>query len=455
MVLPSDDPATLFIPKTVRDVDSALPQVLQFDIEVVKAAWLVRSPLDLVLRADDAGPVSPRGLVDGLAPFVGKLDAIVQKLMGPYLVTAKASIMGKIATFRLPDSVTPHASMKTLPITLTRSNAPAAPSTATALASGTSSRLRELAANLDALRKLFVVKLACGSDSEKWIVSVASQAVWKGMLAFAARAAPLQTSLKMPPSPPRAHTGSGRGFLKTAQRSPSPPHQSHSVFIEHPAQKDILSEISCFWIIINKFIDGIAGLPEAISMVDRCPDGPKCEFCRQGLSIKLGDDGDLVRDAMNEALEALSASQLVLRAAAKPSSLIPALTPPAPLTVSAVLAGGKEGVVTAPATTGCPTLDRAVDELPPLILIHALASRLSTQVGFRLPHEIWEDSWEDYEGELRGFVAAEQWTSEIATTMIGEVERVKKEHEGKLGQKDLDTLAAIELVARLNSSASQ
>ena len=454
LVPPSLDHSVLFIPKTVRDVDVGLPATLQYNIEVVKAAWLVRAALDDVLGTpDDVEASAPRGLVDSLSPFVSKLDAVVQKLMGPYLVTAKIFIMAKVAHFRHPDAAASHhgTAVKTLPITLTRSNPPVAHSQAsTTLSAKTPARLRELATNLEALRKLFMIKLACGADSQKWVVSVASQAVWKGMLAFAARSAPLEARMGTPPSPPSATHRTGRGLLRGSGRSPSPPHR-HSKSPEHLGQKEILGEIACFSIIIGKFIEGIAGLPEPDKLAGECPYGTDCEYCRQGLSVKTGEDGDLVRDAMNEALEAISASQLVLRAATDPSSLIPAIDPPAPLTVSAAFAGGAQTIVN-PQATGCPTLDRAVDELPPLILLHALASRLSKEIGFRLPNEIWEDSWDDYEGELRGFVAAEQWTPEIATTMVEEVVRIRKTNKGLIGEKDLQTLAVMEqLVSSLGT----
>ncbi|GAA5937605.1 uncharacterized protein JCM15063_002065 [Sporobolomyces koalae] len=68
-------------------------------------------------------------------------------------------------------------------------------------------------------------------------------------------------------------------------------------------------------------------------------------------------------------------------------------------------------------------------DLHPLILLHLMLSRLPRSLPFQLPHEIWalRGECDEYENELRGFAAAEEWAGEIAWEIKGEIVRVRQE----------------------------
>lgn len=181
------------------------------------------------------------------------------------------------------------------------------------------------------------------------------------------------------------------------KRSPSPPISPKHIFYN-----ELSNEVKAFSGILNLFVKDIAGLdlskasPESHCLMD--DDGRKsCVFCNFGFLRNLIDDDDeeedLVRDAMNEALEALSAFQIVLLGLSlHPSKLLSTL----------------KNQNQQPSST-CSTLKNAIEEIPSVILLHCISSRIE---GFQncLPHLVWGLSWDEYEsGLLKGFSSAEVW----------------------------------------------
>lgn len=414
----------------MKDVDN-LPLNLRYNIEVIKSAWAVRMSVDEICAGLGWEAAVPKVVLDGLSPFAAKLDAMIQRFMAPYLVEIKSLVVNRIGRFRSTEHVAVHYPLKGLPLSLSRGASPSVTGSPWVTPTHTPDHLTELAQILEGVRRLLMVKIACGSESKRWMVSVASQAVWKGMLAFSARPSSVAqlspvSPLLLPQNDNMTYGFKGaRHILRGTKRSPSPPATA-----EYVAYSELALEVKSFSVIINHFVKDIAGLGHhehgATSTTSASLD---CVFCSHGFLVNSGDDGDLVRDAMNEALEALSAFQLVLLALLHPTKLVNCL---------------KASVVTTPllqslnadrpevGTSVCATLTRALQELPPLILLHAIVSRISKKSGFRLPHEVWGDTWVDYENELKGFVAAESWTPEVADEMTREVRRLRRhQHEAE------------------------
>ncbi|OAV90310.1 hypothetical protein PTTG_28367 [Puccinia triticina 1-1 BBBD Race 1] len=438
LILPASDSSALYVPKSIKDADHSLPVALRYNIEVVRCAWAAYSLIRGILKTNEWGPEVKKVLRDGLAPFLSKMDAIIQQFMGPYVLEIKKQVTSCILKYQSVESSTVPAAKGHLSLSRT---IPSLGGYGTWMTTAHPHEpLRELINLLEGVRKVLMIKLACGAESHRWMVSVATQAVWKGMLVFATCAFPLPTPnsqhSRVSPATPSAHLidsyssalglRGARHILHPVKRSPSPPLKSDVTL-----HQELVQNLKVFAVAISDFVKDIAGLdPRSGNSPSSCTG--QCELCAQGFSVNPGDDGDLVREAMNEALEALSALQLVASALLLPDRLRSSLIActDASTTLSLSLATRKAGD-TQPA---CPTLTLALKELPPFILLHLIGSRISKEAGFRLPHEVWGISWADYQEELKGFVAAERWLPEVAHEIAQEVRRIQR-----LRQKILET----------------
>lgn len=435
LILPANETSVLYVPKSAKDLEHSLPVTLRYNIEVIRCAWSAYSSVGNILKIKDWSPETTKVLRDALAPFLSKMDAIIQQFMGPYLLEIKKQVMACILKCQLVESnsLSPpkghHPLGRTIPalggyggwITPTHPPEP----------------LRELTNLLEGIRKLLMVKVACGAESKCWMVSVATHVVWKGLLFFATSAFPMPTScthlqaVQPPRAPPTASVAhlidsyssafglkGAKNILHPGKRSPSPPLKPDSTAFHH----ELLVHLKVFSSVVNDFVKEIATLdPHSKKHRPSCTSD--CELCNQGFLVNSGGDGDLVEEAMKEALEALSALQLVALSLQQPSCLKRSLIACAQ---SLGLSSSSANWPVDKAQFECPTLIRALQELPPFILIHLIASRISKQAGFRLPHQVWGDSWMVYQEELKGFMAAERWLPEVAHQMAKEVRRIQR-----------------------------
>jgi hypothetical protein len=218
----------------------------------------------------------------------------------------------------------------------------------------------------------------------------------------------------------------GMGRLRGAsshagKRSPSPPAASS----DETAAK-LVVEVEAFEAIIEKFVSsllmhtpydntGTSTIPKEAA----CGKGKDCLNCK-GRYIPLdeedSDDEDaLPREAMQEAMTALSSFVVVLRTFAVERSPV------------AVLLGGTHAVDDISlAPEICPNLIRALDTLPPLILLQTLVSRIPGQYGFRAPYELWSTTWRDYEQTMKGFHTGEEWVGEVGWELLKECKKVEQ-----------------------------
>lgn len=447
-ILPASEKSALYVPKSAKDADQSLPIALRYNLEVVRCAWSAYSLVRGILKTNEWGREVTKVLRDGLTPFLSKMDAIIQQLMGPYLLEIKKQVTGCILKYASSESA-PLPATKGHLSTITQS-IPSLGGYGTWITAAHPHHepLRELINLLEGVRKVLLVKLACGSESHRWMVSVATQAVWKGMLVFATCAFTLPTQTPQRPRASQAASAihptidsysaalalkGARHILHPGKRSPSPPPKPDCYALHH----ELTNNLKVFWVAISDFVKDIAGPEPCSARTGSSNCAGECGLCAQGFFlVNPGDGGDLVREAMNEALEALSALQLVASALLQPerlrSSLI-ACNDTATTLSSSLATTRKDGDTQPP----CATLRLALKELPPLILLHLIASRISKESGFRLPHEVWGISWSDYQEELKGFVAAERWLPEVAHEMAQEVRRIQR-----LRQKILEKAAA-------------
>ena len=486
---PASDPAgLLFVPRTVRDlVPAALPVQQRFNFDIVRSAWFVRAAL-AATTAPEQPKQLPTFVQDALFPWCSKLDVLIARIMTPLVAEIKRVCAGTIA--RAKDSV-PRTNSGSLIVTADKTPVAAV---AAVGANGTSttatgaqgpSYLRDLANQLDAVRKLFSEVLGCGTEADKWIVGVATHVTWKGMLAYAARPCPVSdspppTTVAMPP-PIRKSTSSGLRPKPTlpllrssnGKRSPSPPNgASEAKSPEDASHIKLVNEVASFRAMIIAFAAGVlpSGDESSLSKLDKLRRaGNVQEMCDAfALLPELPPEEefqDLTKEAMYEALLALGSFELVLRALKWPEEIkiaflyddedssssdddddVPRLTPsavfnlvgpssPATRVAAQRAKAAKQPLKAAlPPRLPCETLDRALDTLPPLISFHLLASRLPLARchSFRLPHEAWnlQGGWAEYEVQLKGFASGEEFAEEVGWEMVSELNRLKTTDEG-------------------------
>lgn len=457
----------------------------------------------------------------------GALGLTGLSVLSPSAAHLKPSATSQLRSLSLGRSASPA------PSSASAGSSGVLPSTASAAAAATAGPawLRDLSCRLEAFARL-VARLECAADADKWIVSVATTACWKGMLNLGARSigavgGPGAPSEKERPVSRRGLLG-GVGIKKTPSPPQSPPLPSvdmagapHAHAHVAPSPADIafvrlLSDLELLEARLQAFLVASLSTPAIVlapsfaagSSAESCPASTHlpagCGLCRTGRtfddessdSSDSEDDGEvdhprggaapseprresrLVLSAMREAMQALSAMVVVVRASRDPEVVKLALQgpPPAPdekaasaqpMTPSAMFALSTP----APAVTvvppscslspSCPTLHSALLALPPLVLLHLLASRVSAATTFRLPHEVWalRNGWAEYAAELRGFAAGEEWAQEVAWEMHNEVERVlhaAKDGGGEVRWRkgDRAALEALKVAAVKNGGGS-
>ncbi|KAK4704766.1 hypothetical protein P7C70_g1439, partial [Phenoliferia sp. Uapishka_3] len=451
-------PCELYKPVSAKDVELAhLPSTLRFNLHIVRCAYELKHALEL----------APAGIETTLKPWKDKLSELMARIMGPLVIALRGAVVEICARARTVEKVggttgsAVHGGTTMLE---------AAAATARAAAGRTGGAgppwICDLAAFLTAVEKL-ITKLECGTDADKWLVSVGTCAIWKGLLSLSARKLAEEHV-----APGGAHgLTAAKGLFKVAAKvvktTPSPPEspQLHPAPLESavpswsfngsPAATSTQTDLAFVRLIcelemlearLKSFTSVLSAKPAGAGhgvRSGRCEDGAACGLCKTGRQFddKSLDDEDededargLAHEAMHEAMQALSAMIVVVRASGGKWGLKDALL------ISASGGDGTNNVVGGAATPAkllesptvvvdnlqrktCPTLLHALDTLPTLLLLHLLVSRLPPSVPFRLPHELWGLDWKEYETELRGFAAAEEWTPEIGWEMIGEVTR--------------------------------
>ncbi|GAA5842054.1 hypothetical protein JCM11251_001999 [Rhodosporidiobolus azoricus] len=574
---PSLHPSLFTPPSTTKEADS-LPLPLRYNFQIVRCAYEVKRALAVV--ADPAAGF-PHFVEDTLRPWRIKLGELMGRVMSPLVGSARLAVAEICERARIegaaaggndhassalglnglhaPTPVKHTATSQLRSLSLGRGTAsPSASGTSTPVPAAAASNgnaagptwLRDLTAHLDAFARL-VARLDCRSDADKWLVSVATATVWKGMLNCSARVVGavgvagcggagagekgFMEGEKVPPTP---STAGKKGFLGgvTAKKTPSPPlspalpvvdlfasggatpapsasarlaYGGSNTTSTGPSAADIafvrlISDLELLEARLQAFLSSSlssasAVLAPAAPPSSACPGGPSCGLCRTGRAfdpesedsdsedddephqhgghgfgkrVDPGRESRLALSAMREAMQALSALVVVVRACKDVGVIKAALeTEPVkqeemqqqeratetkkPMTPSAMFAlataapsvsttasSSSSAITVLPPSSAlspsCPTIHSALLELPPLILLHVLASRLPCTLlpSFRLPHVLWSlrGGWSEYASELRGFAAGEEWAPEVAWEMGGEVERVWAEKEiGGLG----------------------
>lgn len=297
-----------------------------------------------------------------------------------------------------------------------------------------------------------------------------------------------------PPSPPLPPLNLASGSQSPATCSPA-----SIAFVR------LIADLELFEHRLVTFLSSTLSSPQVVfhpsaAPVDPCAGAPSCGLCKTGRTFDeesdssdeeddtkggpaAGKESRLALSAMREARQALSSMIVCVRAMrdlkvigealkadSSSSSSKKSTDPNAPLTPSDLFALGPAPstlnqasppavtvVSPSPAHPLCPTLRSAIIDLHPLILLHLVLSRLPRSLPLRLPHEIWalRGGWTEYESELRGFAAGEEWAAEIAWEVRGEIVKVRQDAKEDLTEVEQNALAVLEeTVERVSRDAA-
>ncbi|PRQ71939.1 hypothetical protein AAT19DRAFT_10054 [Rhodotorula toruloides] len=417
---PSDPalaPAFFTAPRTCKEADS-LPLPLRFNLQIVRCASQVKRALAIVA---DPSSGFPHFVEETLKPWRAKLAELMNRVMGPLVQSARLAVAETSLRAKVEGATSAEGCACAYGLGVT--GAAAAAGLAAGGGGGASAAstlgltgLSVLPPSATHLKPADIAFVRLLSDLE--LLEARLQAFLVASLSTPATVlAPSFAASSAESCPASNHSSTGCGLCRTGRTFDDESDDSSD-------SED----------------DGEVDHPRG----GAAPSEPKRE-------------SRLVLSAMREAMQALSAMVVVVRASRDPVVVKLALQGPTPSTTITVVPPSCS------LSPSCPTLHSALLTLPPLILLHLLASRISSATGFRLPHEVWalRNGWAEYASELRGFAAGEEWAQEVAWEMHNEVERVlrgEKEKEGegeaKWRKGDRAALEALKVAAVKNGGGS-
>jgi hypothetical protein len=403
-------PLTLTPSKTVGS--SPLNPTQLFAVSIAHAAWETCEILEQTLESGSW----PRFAHETLRPLMDKFDSVVGRVVQPLLGGLKRDL---VASFSMAEGPSPPGG-KT--VGLASVTAPAAPSAPAGLPIPVHAApqpvaprqlaipvcLQHFASRVDASRKVLeTVAAPCKDDGEAWITGVVVAVVWRGMCLLADK----DTGSNGPPSPgsiARALSGLATPAVtpklplnplsilpsRAASRPPSPPRNGVAASSKDPLTHALLS----FEGLVHRLVTGLVQPPTQIGA------DPHSEE-------------HLAREALAEALEALTSLRIASSACASPEALL------------ASVRRIRDDVDSHDASQAA--LDDALEDLPVVTLLTFLQRKLnlalvaSGKPASRTVPELWGWSTAEYERQvLSGFGAAEEWGPRFANALRGEVERL-------------------------------
>ena len=493
MISPTAEPTILYVAKSVKEAENP-PLIQRYSFLVLRSAWELRKGLlkacSNSVRADGKEEEMPKFVNDTLAPWITKVELLANKLWSPMLAAIKDEAT-KLVVHRGHDEglssmnsaaahlAVPGSSNGPRSLSFTRSanthstsnllGASVVPASASHPACA---YLKDLGSLLSATSRTFAWLSGADSEIQKWKVSIGSSVIWKMLLAASSTTfehqpdnqlrrhltPPLGTAhLATDAAPPAKRSMSAMGMVRlrgsnapSGKRSPSPPRVL--------AGTKLVTEMEAFESILEKFVASLLihpHEPHASAHINpneaACSRGKDCAVCKGRyipLDVEDSDDEEaLPREAMQEAMTALSSFIVILRAFASEAQPVRTL-------LKAIAAVDDIAL----ASDVCPNLIRALDTIPPLVLLQMVVARIPSYYGVRLPHELWSTTWKDYEQTMKGFHTGEEWVGEVGWELLKEVrrvhERLTKEHEAEEGE-DRDKVDEEGWLALLNLAVTE
>lgn len=490
---PGSDPSILTVARTIKEAEHP-PVSQKYSFVILRAAWelkrgLVRACGPAVDPSTGKEEKMPRFVKDMLKPWISKLDLLAGRIWNPILAVIKDEIVKCVTVQGAQEArVTPPTAESALPVgpvhagnagvralSLTRASTSLGVGghATTAVHDALPAYLRDLSALLAATSRTFSWLSTQDADHHQWRAQIGSTVIWKMLLVISSRrvegfggtviqrrgsppllgaTAPNQSAVGTgAPLGRRSMSAIGRGRLRPAsasgKRSPSPPPASPAALSAQALK--LVAEVEAFESILERFVssllpspsstwDGHAVNAESDPNAVPCAKKRDCPACRgRYIPLDLDDSDDeeaLPREAMQEAMAALSSFIVILRGFASfpPSESAAAANRTFVCAIAAV-----DDIRLAPNV--CPNLIRALDTIPPLILIQELVSRVPVYYGLRFSHELWGATWREFERTMKGFYAGDEWVGEVGWELLNEARRVRKVLAAQIG---LDPVSA-------------
>lgn len=425
-----------------------------FVLSVRHAAWETCEVLEVALESQ----TYPRFVAELLRPVMDKLDSIVARVVTPLLANLKKELILSLDLGAADSAVSPLANgYKILPGTAS-STTPAAlpPSIPSKAASHIPVCMRTFAAKVDGARHAFeLICKDCQEDGESWIASVVVAVVWRGIVNCSGKTdfqdsskifAPSTAAHGRPPSPesmaralaslakdgtpgatlaPAASVGGAVVKMasilpsRAVSRPASPPKKAADLPVIPGAQGNAIPPaaliLASFEALVTRLVSGLVQKPAEIPPSANDPTVPE----------------HLAREALAEALEAITSMKIVVTALERP-----------PAYMLDILQHLKDDV----------DMDNdqdeqvvdAAEDVPAVLLYHLLTKKLNKSIhhladsvgakgapSMRSPAQVWGIAEEDYERQvLSAFSVAEERARRVALVHKSELERVAKDLAG-------------------------
>ncbi|WRT64954.1 uncharacterized protein IL334_001895 [Kwoniella shivajii] len=476
------DPAFAAALNTNAQAHTAHPfnPIQYFAVSVAHTAWETCEVLEQTLETGKW----PRFVQETLRPVMDKLDLVVSKVVQPLMLAIKRDL---VASLSRNEGTSPAGSkvvgLASIPAPTTspspsvtrEHSAPPVSRLTKELSSGGTSRqlaippcLQHFANRVDGARKVFEhVAARCADDGEGWITGVMVAVIWKGMCIVSEKE--IGGPINRPPSPGSVAKALA-GLGKDKEATPS--------VVAHPSLGGVTAKLTSSLSIIpsrsqsrppspprgaQKLHSATHALLSLEGLVKRLVGGLVQAPTAPGASASQDPNATehIAREALHEALEALSSFRVISNAMYKGASCS-----------SRLLASARRlrDDIDDPVEE---SLDDAMEDLPAVTLFTILLRQaniaLSTlpvtdadeksvysgTMKIRTPAEIWGWTTAEYERQvLSGFSAAEEWGRRYALAIKPDIEKVTSQlaaqYTSGIGEKpNREILEAVEWVKTL------
>lgn len=188
------DPAAHQVPTSVKG-QQGIPAAMEFNLAIMSMEWIVEESLERCLDGlpplallyspsllsptaaeGTAQPRMPSFVFEILSPLREQMEASIIHVVQPILLNVKASLVTCLLRANT-QPFTPRGLGESVSCTDSTDNASKVP------------WYKELEERLDAAYRLLMLRVAdrCGQDGQAWFISVATYAIWKGLVILTAR----------------------------------------------------------------------------------------------------------------------------------------------------------------------------------------------------------------------------------------------------------------------------
>jgi len=419
-----------------------LNPVQVYVLSICHAAWETCEVLEVALETT----AYPRFVSETLRPVMDKLDSVVARVVMPLMASIKKQLLSALVG---SDTPSPPATHRSLPV--------GAVTTLPAKAiNHIPTGLRGFASKIDPARKAFeLICKDCREDGETWVASVVVAIIWKGLCVCTAKYNPDEKPIpghaggrapspeaigralasltkegvtaKIAPSGGVAAVGKMASSIlpsRAASRPSSPPRpkgmEVHAGGLNGASQlagaiPPSAVALASLEALVTRLVIGLVQKPAPIAPAADDPTASE----------------HLAREALAEALEAITSMRLVIAAMERGPAYLCDVNQH--LKDDLEMPDAKDEMIV-----------DAVEDVPAVLLFHLMGKRVNTALSvlrgrssqvdpaLRSPAAVWGIAEEEYERQiLSAFSVAEERARRVALVYKSELERLARELNGR------------------------